>query len=197
MIGYIQRTIHLPLVLGSDGSGKVTWNIDASYAAHPDMRSHTGATCTLGHGSILSLSSKQKITTRSSTEAELVGVDDAMTFILWMKYFLREQARTVPENSKLKSLGKTIIVEQDNTSSILLQRNGKRSSTKRTKHINIRYFFITDKLRSGEITDVVHKGTADMEADTLTKGLQGSLFLKHQTTIMGLTGINEHSFSEA
>ena len=37
VIGYIQKTIHLPLVLGSDGSGKVTWNINASYAAHPDM----------------------------------------------------------------------------------------------------------------------------------------------------------------
>lgn len=45
VIRYIQRTIHLPLVLGSDGSGKVTWNINPSYAAHPDMPSHTRAIC--------------------------------------------------------------------------------------------------------------------------------------------------------
>ena len=36
------------------------------------MRSHTGATMTLGKGIPFSISRKQKINTRSSTEAELV-----------------------------------------------------------------------------------------------------------------------------
>ena len=64
-----------------------TWNIDASFAVHPDCKSHTGACLTLGHGSVLSISAKQKINTKSSTEAELVGVDDTMAFVLWMKLF--------------------------------------------------------------------------------------------------------------
>ena len=117
-----------------------------------------------------------------------------MTFILWLKYFLEEQTKELPENSKIKELGKTTIVEQDNTSSILLEKNGRRSSTKRTRHINIRYYFITEKLRSGEITDVVHKSTSEMQSDALTKGLQGKLFDTHRTTMMGLEGIDERQF---
>ena len=72
--------IHLPLVVEVNNSGTLTWNIDPSFAVHPDMKSHTGACLTLGYGSLLSLSSKQKINTKSSTEAELLGVDDAITF---------------------------------------------------------------------------------------------------------------------
>ena len=53
LLGYVRRTIHLPLILGSDGSRKVTWNVDALFAAHPDMRSHTWAICTFGQGSVL------------------------------------------------------------------------------------------------------------------------------------------------
>jgi hypothetical protein len=50
------------------------WYIDASFAVHKEMRSHTGATMTLGSGVICSISTKQKINTCSSTEAELVGM---------------------------------------------------------------------------------------------------------------------------
>ena len=74
-------------MIGAEDSGTLTWNIDASFAAHPDYKSYTGACLTLGHGSVLSISAKQKINTKSSTEAELVGVDDAMTFVIWMKHF--------------------------------------------------------------------------------------------------------------
>ena len=73
--------VHLPLVVGVDDSGRLTWNIDASFAVHLNCKSHTRACLTLGHGSILSISAKQKINTKSSTKAELVGVDDAMTFV--------------------------------------------------------------------------------------------------------------------
>ena len=56
--------------------------VDASFAVHPDYRSHTGAVMTFGKGSPIGLSKKQKLNTRSSTEAELVGADDAATMIL-------------------------------------------------------------------------------------------------------------------
>ena len=87
VISYLKETIHLPLVVGADDSGRLTWNIDASFAVHPDCKNPTGACLTLGHGSILSISVKQKINTKSSTKAKLVGVDDAMTFVMWMKDF--------------------------------------------------------------------------------------------------------------
>ena len=68
-IKYLRSTIHLPLVLGWDESGIITWSVDAAFAVHNDMRSHTGACTTLGKGSLMSWSMKQKITTKSSTEA--------------------------------------------------------------------------------------------------------------------------------
>ena len=82
VISYLQETVHLPLMIGADNSGTLTWNIDASFAVHLDCKSHAGACLTLGHGSVLSLSSKQKINTKSSAEADLVGVGDAMIFLL-------------------------------------------------------------------------------------------------------------------
>jgi hypothetical protein len=39
------------------------------------------------------------------------------------------------------------VLFQDNKSSILLEKNGKASSSNRTKHINILYFFITDRVK--------------------------------------------------
>jgi hypothetical protein len=89
---------------------------------------------TMGRGFPISVSTKQKLNTKSSTESEFVGVDDMMPITIWTRYFLLEQGYGVVEN----------LIFQDNKSSILLKRNGKASSGKRTRHINIRYRFITD-----------------------------------------------------
>jgi hypothetical protein len=73
---------------------------------------------------------RQKINRTSSTEAELVGVADAMPSIIWTRQFLEAQRIDVTVN----------IIYQDNRSAILLEKNGRRSSGKRTRHINIKYF---------------------------------------------------------
>jgi hypothetical protein len=52
------------------------WYVDASFAVHPSMHRHSGGGLTLGRGFPISVSTKQKLNTRSSTESELVGVDD-------------------------------------------------------------------------------------------------------------------------
>ena len=193
VLGYLKDTIFLPLILGSDGTGNMYWYVDASFAVHHNMRSHTGGMLTLGQGAALSISTKQKINTKSSTEAELVGVDDALPFNIWCYYFLREQGyhanqcEPTKENAnKLKFLGHTNVLYQDNTSSIKLENNGKKSSTKRTRHINIRYFMITDKVKKGEIT-IDYCPTEDMLADYFTKSLQGSLFRRLRNAVMGVT----------
>ena len=80
-IGYLKRTIRLPLILQSDRINVLKWWVDASYAAHDDMWGHTGGTMSAGKdgsGSIISISKKQKLNTKSLTEAELIGADDAM-----------------------------------------------------------------------------------------------------------------------
>ena len=124
VIIYLKETVHLPLVRGVDNSGRLTWNTNASFVVHPECKNHTRACLTLGHGSILSISTKQKIHNKNSTEAELVDVDDAMAFVIWMKYFFESQVHSVDTNSSLKPLGSDVTIEQDNTSAIQLERNG-------------------------------------------------------------------------
>jgi len=93
---------------------------ERQYAVHPDMRSHMGIIMTLGKGTTYSASTKQKLNTKSSTEAELVAIDDAMAQILWTRHFLAAQGEYVP----------TTTIYQDNKSTILLAENGKQSSSR-------------------------------------------------------------------
>ena len=170
-IKYLKETVYLPLVIGTDGSRTLTWNIDASFAVHPDCKSHNEAYLILRHGSLLSLLSKQNINTKSSTEAELVGVNDAMTFVIWMKNFFESQVRSTNKNSPLKHLESDVTLEQDNTSVIQLERNRWKSSSKRTKYIAIRYFYITNRLKPGDVNRVIYKPTEEMTSNYSTKAL--------------------------
>ena len=127
---------------------------------------------TLGKGSIIDTSHKQKINTRSSTEAELVGADNAVIQIQWAQLFVEAQGypcRTV--------------LHQDNEAAMRLELNGKRSSSKRTRHLNIRYFYITDQIDQGWLS-VRHCGTDDMIGDFFTKPLQGIKFRTLRALVM-------------
>ena len=98
-------------MIGADNSRTLSWNIDASFAVHPDCKSHTGACLTLGHGNVLSLLLKERISTKSSTEAELVGVDDTMKCAVWMKLLFESQVKYINMNSPLKPLGSNVTIE--------------------------------------------------------------------------------------
>ena len=126
----------------------------------------------LGKGSVIDTSQKQKINTRSSTEAELVGCDDVVTRMQWAQLFIEAQGYTC----------KTVL-HQDNEAAMRLELNGKRSSSKRTRHLNIRYFYITDQLDQGWLT-VRHCPTEDMIGDFFTKPLQGLLFRRLRALVM-------------
>jgi hypothetical protein len=76
-------------------------------------------------------------------------------------------------------------LNQDNLSSMLLETNGKGSSSKRTKHINVWYFFIKDKIGSGEIT-VKHFPTGERLRDHFIKAVQGSQFKYFRAEIQGI-----------
>jgi hypothetical protein len=52
----------------------------------------------MGTGCVYSMSRRQRLNTRSSTEAELVGVNDAMNMVLWSRLFLEAQGFTVTDN---------------------------------------------------------------------------------------------------
>jgi hypothetical protein len=174
LMEYLRADKDRPLVLGGENEGLLMWYVDASFAVHPNMCSHTGGGLTMGRGFPITVSTKQKLTVKSSTEGELVGVDDMMPIMLWTRQFLMEQGYGIVENLLL----------QDNKSSILLEKNGKASSGKRTRHINIRYFFITDRVNKKEIS-IEWCPTKDMVADFMTKPLQGSHFRRLRDIIMG------------
>ena len=175
MMRYLRGTRTLPLILSANGSGIFKWWVDASFAVHPNMRGHSGGGLSLGRGFPVVSSTKQKLNTRSSTETEIVGVDDFMPAICWTRYFMKAQGYEVRDN----------VLFQDNKSSMLLEKNGKASSSKRTKHINVRYFFITDRVSKGEVS-VEWCPTGDMIGDYMTKPLQGALFRKFRDQIMGV-----------
>ncbi len=134
--------VYLSLTLDAQEMNMVQWWVDASFAVHPDYKSHTGAVFSLGNGRVISMSRKQKINTNSSIKAEVVGVNDSSSQILWTNYFIKAQGYYIDET----------LIYQDNQSAILLEANGKQSLGKRTRHMNIRYFFITDRIKSGEMT---------------------------------------------
>jgi hypothetical protein len=175
LIKYIRTTQDLPLMLGVKEGNALRWWIDGSHGVHPNLRGHTGGGLSLGLGFPISQCGKQKLNTRSSTESELVAVDDLMPTVLWTKQFMEEQAFPIKEN----------IIYQDNQAAILLENNGKASSGKRTKHINARYFFVTDRISKGELA-VKWCPTEDMTADFWTKPLQGASFRRMRDLIMGI-----------
>jgi hypothetical protein len=172
---YLRATSDLPLTLEVDNLQVIKWWIDASYAVHPDMKSHTGGIMSLGRGAVYAMSAKQKLNTKSSTESELVGVADMLPQMLWTRYFMEAQGYGINES----------IGFQDNTSTISLEKYGRLASSKRTRHINIRYFFVTDRIASKEV-DIRWCPTAEMVGDFYTKPLQGALFRKFRDFIMNV-----------
>ena len=108
-----------------------------------------------------------------------------MTFVMWMQCFFKSQIQYVDTNFPLKSLGSDVTIEQDNTSVIQLERNGWKTSSKITKHINVRSFYIIDRLKAGDISKIIYKATGDLGSDYLTKTLQGKASHTHRKTLMG------------
>jgi len=173
VIKYLRKSINLSLTLECNNPLNVEWWVDASYACHWNMRSQSGGLATLGKGAFYTTSIKQKLNTRSSTEAELVAVHDVIPHILWTRNFLLNQGSDILNNT----------LYQDNRSAIFLETNGSLSSSKRTRHIDVRYFFVKDKVDKEELK-LVHCKTDQMLADFFTKPLQGNLFVRCRNLIM-------------
>ena len=177
VLRYVNGTSDLGLILGADDDGRlriITYG-DASFGVHADGKSHSGILISLGRGGIIIKAVKQKIVTKSSTEAELVTLSDAASLTAYQMQFL-ESLGFPPEPA---------LVYQDNMSTMNLAING-RSNSDRTKHIKLRYFFIKQYLDSGEF-ELVHCPTDLMIADVLTKPMQGDKFIRLRDLLLGIT----------
>ena len=174
VLKYLNKTKDMCMVLAPSCIDEVDVFVDASYGTHPDGKSHTGRVVSLGRTAPVAVSStKQKIVTKSSTESELVGLSDSVGDGVGVAELLRTLGFEV----------KPICFHQDNMSTIRMAENGA-SASRRTRHINVRYFFIKERIDTGEIR-LSYLPTEEMIADLLTKPIQGKLFTKLRDRLLG------------
>jgi hypothetical protein len=165
----------MPLILSADSLTLCRWWVDALHATHKDYKGHTGAGMNFGQGMALGYSWKHKQTSKSSTESKLYGVDATLGHILWARYFMQEQGYNMEPS----------LIYQDNMSAILLETNGKFSSSKRIRHIKIKFFHMKENNDKREI-QFEHCPTKQMWADINTKPKQGAAFRKFRGHVMGI-----------
>ena len=149
--------------------------VDASYACHKDLKSHTGFTLHIGRksASILTLTKKQTITADSSTVAEYIGTHMAAKQIMWARNFLSELG--------YEQLAPTVL-QEDNKSTIYLIEN--EGNGFKTKHIELKFNFIREQAQRGFIV-MEHLRTWDMIADMLTKALASGPFIHLRCKLLG------------
>ena len=116
--------------------------------------------------------------TKISNEANLVRVEDILTQVIWTQYFLKEQGYEIRDN----------VIYTDNQIFIRLDKNGRRSSSNRKRYINIRYYFITDRITKEE-------ASVDTIGVYFTKALQGSQFSCFCNIIIGIHEDDIHSYN--
>lgn len=164
VLNYLAHTKDRKLVMRKGGQVAMEGYIDASYGVHDDGKSRTGVALMIGGTCVGAWSSKQKLNTKSSTEAEIVGLSDGLSHVLWMRELLKAQGYNLPPTK----------VHQDNQGVLSIMARG-RNPKHRTKHLNIRHFFARDRVYIGDII-LTYCPTRDMIADILTKAVNGELF---------------------
>ena len=131
-------------------------------------------------------SQKQKMVSKDSTEAELVGLTDRVDGVLRLDEFMKYQGHVM----------ELPVIYQDNQSTIWLVTKG--GGKYRNVHLRVRRCRLSEKIKNGELL-VVYKPTGNMIADVLTKPLQGVLFLVLVSVLLNterqaLTGVRWHSY---
>jgi hypothetical protein len=171
IMGYLQQTRSKEMKLGNTRN-KLEAYIDAAYAVHVDGKSHTGMVLTLGKGAFYCKSSKQKMASKSSTEAELIALSDCCTQVTYWKDFLAREGAQLTET----------IVYEDNKSAIGIIIDGQGSH--KTRHLRARNDFVTERVNNKDFT-LTYCPTGDMLADLFTKPLQGAQFVRLRDIILG------------
>ena len=176
VLKYLNQSKDICLTLRCNEPIEIFGYVDASYGTHSDGKGHSGMILSMGEGAFCSRSCKQKLVSRSSTEAELIALHDMVADVISSRNFLIAQGYNIGPAK----------IYQDNASTLILAERG-RSTNRATKHINMRYFFIKDRLLNGDIV-LEYKPTKMMVADIFTKPLQGEQFRQLRKILMGMTG---------
>ena len=172
---FIKGTVDDVRIIGADDLLNMIVMIDSAHAVHENMRGHTGGITSFGTGVINQKSSKQRMNTRSSTETEHVGTSEYLPKPIFFELFMNAQG-----------YHPKITLAKDNESEIRMLVNGKDSCTSNSKHVAIKYFWSTDRIKNGNIK-VKYCNTNKMVADYMSKPLQGKAYKDFRSVIMGWT----------
>ena len=178
VIGYLAGTKELGLNMNGNKSAKIHAYFDASWACHSDLKGHTGIIITMGFNGfpLICKSKKQKVVSRSSTEAELIAMFEGLDYIL----YIRRLAEWMGYNYD----NEPITIYQDNTSAMTLAYMGKTSSGSTSKFMDLKYFWIKDYLDT-KWFKLEYLPTDAMIADFFASPRTGSVFRSMRNTIMG------------
>lgn len=145
---------------------------DCDFAADISTRkSTTGYVIMFCGGPISWCSRKQPIVSLSTTEAEYIAAAESVKELIYLKTVINE----------LTDMDIKIDLNVDNQSSIKLIKNGQFN--KRSKHIDVIYYFINEKVQEGLINLKYCDGEKQL-ADILTKPLNSNKFETFKNKIM-------------
>ena len=110
---WLNQTIKNKRIIGAEGEGIIQSWIDVSYGVHLDMRVKPGGTISMGRGTLISKSIKQKLNTKISTKTEVIDVTDIVSYILWLANFVKMKGYHIKDN----------ILYQDNQSAMKMEES--------------------------------------------------------------------------
>lgn len=157
---YLNGTTELKLRFTKAKSNEIRAYSDADWASEIDKRrSCSGYLINMSNASICWNSKRQPIVALSSTEAEYIALSSAVCEVIWLKQLADEINGDIAKN---------ITICCDNQSTIKLAESD--AFRPRTKHIDIRYHFLRDKIEQ-KILNIQFIPTERMAADSLTKAV--------------------------
>ncbi|CEG49080.1 gag-pol polyprotein [Plasmopara halstedii] len=160
VLRYLKATQTYGLQYSSCDQAKLLGYSDADWAGDIESRRSTsGYVFTLNNGCISWRSKKQQSVALSSTEAEYMALSEATQEAVWLKVFLCELGEMTPNDS--------VRIFEENQGSIALAKNPEFH--KRTKHIDIRYHFVREKIEDAIMTAMFIRNRCPWRANNLEK----------------------------
>jgi len=180
---YLEGTVNYGIVLGaSEGSGNnmiLECYVDADWAGDKTDRKSTSGYVTFLDKSLVSWKcEKQAVVAQSTTEAELISANSGAREVIALRRIMIDLG--IPQV-------KPTTMFEDNQGCIALMHNDVKN--KRTKHIEIKYFWIRDQITNGEL-NMVYCPTERMVADIMTKALNRELFCRLRS-MLGILDVND------
>ena len=161
IVKYLAGTSRVAVVYTNGRALVPALHVDASHILHQSGHGHGGLVLTLGFAVVYSRSFKLQTITRSSSESELVALDDSLTYAVWYRDLLEDLGYPLSD---------PIVTYQDNKSTIIMASMG--GTFKRSKHIQCKYGYIQEQIRNKKVI-LQYIPSEKMCADMLTKPLNG------------------------